>query len=136
MLAPAGAPASRLKLSVLAGSSGSLAVAVKLSVSPSATKRLPIAASTGGWFTSLAVEYRDETGRWRRARLNGISPQLNFDNTQWLKGAYIDHSLSLEPVTTRAVRIIGAAGGIERDARNGGGRHFYTAISELAVYPD
>jgi ADP-ribosylglycohydrolase len=90
----------------------------------------------GGWFTSLAVEYRDEFGRWRSARLNGISPRLNFDNTQWLKGAFIDHSLSIETVTTRAVRIIGNAGGIEQDQRNGGERRFYTAISELAVYSD
>ena len=61
---------------------------------------------------------------------------MNFDPTQWLKGAFIDHSLSIEPVTTRAIRIIGDAGGIERDERNGGGVRYFTAISELAVYAD
>ena len=32
-----------------------------------------------------------------------------------------------------AIRIIGNAGGIEQDERNGGERRFYTAISELEV---
>jgi ADP-ribosylglycohydrolase len=90
----------------------------------------------GGWFTSLAVEYRDAAGEWRRAELRSLDPGMDFDNSQWLKGAYIDHSLSIVPVTTTAIRIIGEAGGIEQDQRNGGERRFYTAISELAVYSD
>ncbi len=61
---------------------------------------------------------------------------MDFENTQWLKGAYIDHSMSIEPVSTTAIRIIGNAGGIEQDERNGGERRYYTAISELAVYTD
>ena len=61
---------------------------------------------------------------------------MNFDNSQWLKGAYIDHSLSFEPVMTTGIRIIGHAGGIKQDERNGGELRFYSAISELAVYAD
>jgi ADP-ribosylglycohydrolase len=90
----------------------------------------------GGWFTTLEVQYKDEAGDWQNAELLSIEPGLNFDNTQWLKGAYIDHSLSIEPVLTTALRIIGDAGGIDQDARNGGERRYYTAISELAVYAD
>jgi ADP-ribosylglycohydrolase len=90
----------------------------------------------GGWFTSLEVQYKDADGTWKNADLLSIAPGIDFDNTQWLKGAYIDHSLSIDPVTTKAIRIIGNAGGIEQDARNGGERKFYTAISELAVYAD
>ena len=59
---------------------------------------------------------------------------MDFDNSQWLKGAYIEHVLNIEPVSTSAIRIIGNAGGVEKDARNGGGRSYYTAISELSVY--
>jgi len=88
----------------------------------------------GGWFTSLSVQYLDENGSWRPVSQFSVQPPLNLDNTQWLKGAYIDHSLSFEPVTTTAIRIYGDAGGIEQDARNGGERRHYTAISELAVY--
>jgi hypothetical protein len=61
---------------------------------------------------------------------------MNFENSQWLKGAYIDHSLTFEPVTTTAIRIVGDAGGIEQDERNGGERRFYSAASELSVYSD
>ena len=90
----------------------------------------------GGWFTSLEVQYQDEGGEWRTAQLLSIDPGLDFDNSQWLKGAYIDQSLTIDPVTTRAIRIIGDAGGIEQDARNGGEKRHYTAISELAAYAD
>lgn len=90
----------------------------------------------GGWFTSLNVEYRDEKGEWRPVENLAIDPAMDFDNSQWLKGAWIDHALSFRPVTTTAIRIIGSAGGIEQDARNGGERRYYTAISELAVYAD
>ena len=90
----------------------------------------------GGWFTSLEVQYQDEAGEWRTAQLLSIEPGLDFDHSQWLKGAYIDQSLTIDPVKTRAIRIIGDAGGIEQDARNGGERRHYTAISELAVYAD
>ncbi len=90
----------------------------------------------GGWFTSLEVQYRDANGQWKTADLLSIDPPMNFDDSQWLKGSYIDYSLSITPITTTAIRIIGSAGGIEQDERNGGARRFYTAISELAVYPD
>jgi len=90
----------------------------------------------GGWFTSLQVEYRDGDGRWRPVGNLSISPALDFDNSQWLKGAWIDYSLNFDPVTTDAIRIIGDAGGIEQDERNGGERRYYTAISELAAYAD
>jgi hypothetical protein len=90
----------------------------------------------GGWFTSLNVEYRDSKGEWRPVDGLAIDPAMNFDNSQWLKGAWIDHALSFRPVTTTAIRVIGSAGGIEQDARNGGERRYYTAISELAVYAD
>jgi hypothetical protein len=90
----------------------------------------------GGWFTSLEVEYLDAEGQWQQASLLSIDPRINFDNSQWLKGAYIDHALDIEPVTTTAIRIIGNAGGVEKDARNGGGKSHYTAISELSIYAD
>src|SRR5262245_14529795 len=55
MAAPAGAPGSRLKVSVLAGTSASVAVAVKVSVLPSLTDLLPMAARIGATLTSLTV---------------------------------------------------------------------------------
>jgi len=87
-----------------------------------------------GWFTSLRVQYVDDAGRWQDVQQLDIAPAMNFDNSQWLKGIGINHTLSFAPVTTNAIRIIGAAGGVERDSFNGGGREFYTAISELSVH--
>src|SRR5438552_9688258 len=55
IVAPAGAPAPRLKNSVFVGKSESVAVAVKLTVWPMKFVRLAIGASTGAVFTSLTV---------------------------------------------------------------------------------
>src|SRR5882672_966097 len=55
MIAPAGAPGSRLKVRLCAGRSGSVAVAVKVRFEPAVTVLLPMVASTGGRFTSLTV---------------------------------------------------------------------------------
>src|SRR5947207_2053806 len=50
MLAPFGAPMSRLKVSSCAGKSGSLALAVKISGMLSLAVRSPMGARTGGLF--------------------------------------------------------------------------------------
>src|SRR2546421_12023 len=55
MLAPAGAPGPRLKVSDCAGRSESEADAVKLSRLPSLIDWFPIGASTGAVFTSLTI---------------------------------------------------------------------------------
>lgn len=89
----------------------------------------------GGWFTSLNVEWLSETGQWLPVRGLRISPALNFDNSQWRKGNNLDYAIDFALVKTRAIRILGAAGGIEPDAANQhAGTHFYTAISELSAY--
>jgi hypothetical protein len=88
----------------------------------------------GGWFTSLRVEYLDSSGGWVPVNSVSITPMINFDNSQWLKGMGINHSLVFPPVTTQAIRIYGAAGGVEKDKFNGGGKEFYTSISELSAH--
>jgi hypothetical protein len=54
----------------------------------------------GGWFTSLAVEYLDENGAWRRVEDLAITPAPHFDDSQWLKGSWIDCALSFDAVET------------------------------------
>ncbi len=90
----------------------------------------------GGWFTSLDVQYLDDLGAWRPVRNLAIEPGMDFANNQWLKGAFIDHTLAFEPVRTIAIRMIGQAGGVEPDPGYPRARRYYTAISELAVYVD
>src|SRR5881396_359114 len=55
IVAPAGAPAARLKSSKFAGKSESVALAVKVTVWPSEFVRLAIGASTGGEFDSVTI---------------------------------------------------------------------------------
>src|SRR5437764_537199 len=55
MLAPAGAPASRLKVRSWAGTSESVALAVKVSRLSSLPVLFPIGVNTGAEFTSLTI---------------------------------------------------------------------------------
>lgn len=88
----------------------------------------------GGWFTSLDVQYLDTAGEWRSIENLAIEPEINLDNSQWLKGSYIDHTLTFDSVTTAAIRIAGYAGGIEPDSHTGESTRYFLAIAELAVY--
>lgn len=91
-----------------------------------------LAQEFGGWFTSLTVEYRGAHGDWLPVSGLRVEPPLDLDNSQWLKGAFIDHVLSFEPVEARAIRITGMPGGVPPDS--GEDVSYYTSISELAVY--
>lgn len=89
----------------------------------------------GGWFTSLAVEVQEADGTWREVAGLRISPAPDFGESQWLKASHCDYDLSFTPVETRAIRLIGRAGGIEPDEANRAvGLHYFTAISELAAF--
>jgi len=89
----------------------------------------------GGWFTSLAVEVLGVDGAWHEVSALNVTPALNLDNSQWLKASHVDYDLSFAPVETTAIRLVGRAGGIEPDEANRTlGRHYFTAISELAVF--
>lgn len=87
----------------------------------------------GGWLLSLDVQYQDEQGQWQTV-LASIEPAMNFANNQWLKGANIEHTIRFAPVTTKAIRIIGYAGGIEPDAHNNTAKRYYSAARQLKVY--
>jgi len=89
----------------------------------------------GGWFTSLDVETRSPSGEWTSVSKLRIDPKPNLDNNQWLKASQTDYDLAFDPVETKAIRIIGSAGGIPPDEANRHrGTQYYTAISELSVY--
>lgn len=87
----------------------------------------------GGWLLSLDVQYQDTQGQWQTIPTT-IEPAMNFANNQWLKGAYIEHTISFAPVTSKAIRIIGYAGGIEPDAHNPNPKRYFSAVRQLKVY--
>lgn len=88
---------------------------------------------SGGWFRTLSVEYKNDKQEWKEVSNLTITPLLvNKDNTE-IKPDFVEYMLSFEPVSTKAIRIIGQAGG---------GYHWYsqnntpyfTSITELSVY--
>ncbi|WP_185968840.1 ADP-ribosylglycohydrolase family protein [Carboxylicivirga sp. M1479] len=87
-----------------------------------------------GWFTTFDVEYL-KNGKWVKLEKFTMSPDLNIDNSQWLKPAYQDYYIEFESITTKGIRIIGLSGGIEKDANNAHrGIEYATSIGELGVY--
>ena len=88
-----------------------------------------------GWFTSFDIEYLNPKGEWRKVNSKHIYPEMNLENNQWLKPNFIDYDVNFEAVETKAIRIIGKAGGIEKDAGNAHlGMEYKTAISELKIF--
>ncbi len=87
-----------------------------------------------GWFTSFVVEYL-KNGKWIKIDNIKVSPEMNLDNSQWLKSNFMDYEISFAPVKTKGIRIVGLAGGVQKDAGNAHlGMQYYTSISELRVY--
>ena len=82
------------------------------------------------------VEYLFED-EWYEITAFTTSPELNLDNSQWMKGNFIDYEIQFEPLVTQGIRIEGMSGGIEKDPANAYlGIQYYTAISELRIYSD
>ncbi|MCU4163726.1 ADP-ribosylglycohydrolase family protein [Carboxylicivirga caseinilyticus] len=87
-----------------------------------------------GWFTDFRIEYLEDK-EWKEVDEKKIYPELNTDNNQWMKPAYQDFTIQFDTIQTRGIRIIGHAGGIEKDAANAHlGIEYATSISELEVY--
>ena len=88
----------------------------------------------GGWFTSFNVEFL-KNDQWVPVDDFRLYPEMNLDNSQWLKPSFINYEISFPQIETRGIRISGKAGGIQKDAANAHlGIQYYTAISELRVY--
>jgi hypothetical protein len=85
----------------------------------------------GGWFTSLRVEYRDAQGEWRPVQGLLISPPLAPGNEPYNKPHFVEYLLAFPAVETKAIRMIGQAGG----ARHWHSKlTYFTSISELSVH--
>lgn len=79
----------------------------------------------GGWWTSLAVEVRVDTGeQWRSVKDLHITPAYNFDDTHNERRPYETYALIFSEVTAHAVRVTGLSGGLAQ----------FTSLARLAVY--
>ena len=86
---------------------------------------------SGGWFTSLNVEYRDSDGNWETVEGLLTSPPLPAGPLPFNKPHFVEYLLAFRPVETTAVRIIGDAGGTDHWRSS---RTYFTSISELTVH--
>lgn len=85
----------------------------------------------GGWFTSLDVEYRDDKGDWHSVEDLVTNPPLPHGTERFNKPHFVEYLLAFKPISTGAIRIIGAAGGVEHWSSE---LTHFTSITELSVY--
>jgi hypothetical protein len=86
---------------------------------------------SGGWFTSLNVEYRDANGQWKSVDELIILPDLLPNEEPYNKAHFVEYLLAFKPIETTAIRMIGDAG-TARHWRNEAYR--FTSITELSVH--
>jgi hypothetical protein len=87
---------------------------------------------SGGWFTSLNVEYRDDTDAWQPVSGLRVTPDLAPGEEPYNKPHFVEYLLRFAPVDTTAIRITGQASAFPK--RRDGPAPF-TSITELSVYP-
>jgi hypothetical protein len=86
---------------------------------------------SGGWFTSLDVEYRDASGKWKSVDDLIILPDLLANEEPFNKAHFVEYLLAFNPVETTAIRIIGNAGTAEHWYNK---PYRFTSITELSVH--
>ncbi|PCK08245.1 MAG: Fe-S cluster assembly protein HesB [Alteromonadaceae bacterium] len=87
----------------------------------------------GGWFKTLEVQYLNTAGDWRQVTQLTSYPPMSLDDNHFLKGKFIDRTLTFLPLTTKGIRIIGAPGAVTPDDPKAL-KQFYSTISELSVH--
>jgi hypothetical protein len=88
----------------------------------------------GGWFTSLNVQYQDETGKWIAVENSTITPPLPETDIVFFQPHFAEYVISFKPITTKAIRVIGDAkiqGHWNKYTKNVSG---FTSVTELSVY--
>jgi len=88
----------------------------------------------GGWFTSLNVQYLNESGKWVPVEKTSINPPLPKTDIVFFQPHFAEYVISFETVNTKAIRIIGDAmiqGHWNKYTKQVSG---FTSITELSVY--
>lgn len=86
---------------------------------------------SGGWFSTLDVEYLNNEGIWAPVEDMVIYPELVSGDGPFNKPHFASYLLAFEPVRTSAIRMIGKAGHASHwhDSPS-----FFTSIAELSVH--
>jgi hypothetical protein len=88
----------------------------------------------GGWFTSLNVQYLNDTGKWTPVEKTVIAPPLPETDIVFFQPHFVEYVITFDPVETKAIRIIGDAkieGHWHKYTKNVSG---FTSVTELSVY--
>jgi hypothetical protein len=88
----------------------------------------------GGWFTSLNVQYMNEEGKWLPVENMTMAPPLPATSIVFFQPHFAEYVIRFDPVTTKAIRIIGDAmvqGHWNKYTKNVSS---FTSITELYVY--
>ncbi len=83
-----------------------------------------------GWIVKPGVEYRDESGAWKRVTDLTVEPPFPEGRSKYLQPGFVSYDLRFERVRTAAIRIVGQAGGDPVD----GPPTYGTTMSELTVH--
>jgi hypothetical protein len=89
----------------------------------------------GGWFTSLNVQYMNESGKWVPVEKITISPPLPETDIVFYQPHFVEYVISFETVETKAIRIIGDAKVQDHWNKFTKQVSAFTSITELSVYP-
>lgn len=88
----------------------------------------------GGWFTSLNVQYRNETGQWTPVQNIQITPALPKTDIVFYQPHFVEYVISFETVETTAIRIIGDAKIQDQWNKYTKQVSGFTSVTELSVY--
>jgi hypothetical protein len=88
----------------------------------------------GGWFTSLNVQYLNESGQWTPVEKMTITPSLPSTDIVFFQPHFVEYVLCFEPVETKAIRIIGDAKIQDHWNKYTNQVSGFTSVTELSVY--
>jgi hypothetical protein len=88
----------------------------------------------GGWFTSLNVQYLDDSGKWVPVERTVISPPLPETDVVFFQPHFAEYVIRFEPVVTKGIRIIGDTKVSDHWHKFTKQVSGFTSITELSVY--
>lgn len=88
----------------------------------------------GGWFTSLNVQYKNDEGKWVSVENQSIEPNLPKTDVVFFQPHYAGFILTFQPVSTKAIRIIGDAAVQDHWHKYTKNVSSFTSITELSVH--
>lgn len=88
----------------------------------------------GGWFTSLNVQYLDESGKWQAVSNMQMKPSLPETSSVYIQPNFVEYVMTFSPVKTKAIRVIGDAAVQAHWHKYTKNVSSFTSVTELSVY--